>query len=339
MAIPEQLAIRLSGVTHRVHRMPVLVLMQHSRCNCRCLMCDIWRANKQLQEIGAAQIERHIDAFRGLGVRQVLLSGGEALMHSNFEALCRSLAQLGARMTLLSTGLLLGRNADSIREHIHEVIVSLDGSEETHDRIRNIPRAYERLEHGVRALRSAAPDVDLGARCVIQRENYPDLAGVISAAKTMQFDWVSFLGADVSSEAFNRPGGWSEDRIATVGLSSGQCDEFEQILDDVLDAFGDDLRSGFVVEGPAELRRILARFRAGCGTQDFPPQRCNAPWVSAVIESDGTVRPCYFHEPYGILDDAGFAEIVNSPNAIRFRRNLDVNKNETCRRCVCTLNI
>ncbi|MEO5998836.1 MAG: SPASM domain-containing protein [Chitinophagaceae bacterium] len=28
----------------------------------------------------------------------------------------------------------------------------------------------------------------------------------------------------------------------------------------------------------------------------FPFKKCNAPWVSTVIEADGTVTPCFFHE-------------------------------------------
>ncbi len=74
---------RLNAATHRMHAMPILVLMPHSRCNCRCVMCDIWRANKNRQEISEADLQAHIDDLKTLGVEQILLSGGEALMHSN----------------------------------------------------------------------------------------------------------------------------------------------------------------------------------------------------------------------------------------------------------------
>jgi radical SAM protein with 4Fe4S-binding SPASM domain len=59
--------------------------------------------------------------------------------------------------------------------------------------------------------------------------------------------------------------------------------------------------------------------------------------VSAVLEPGGQLRPCFFHEPYlsSSSDDLGSA--LNAPEAIAFRRLLDVNANETCRRCVCTI--
>src|SRR3546814_4394761 len=49
-----------------------------------------WKANHEKKELTPAAISKHIRAFEKLGVTQVALSGGEALMHSNLWALCRS---------------------------------------------------------------------------------------------------------------------------------------------------------------------------------------------------------------------------------------------------------
>jgi len=302
-------------------------------------MCDIWRANKNLQEIDRGLIERHLQALESLGVRWIILSGGEALMHSDLWSLCKSLAPLKAKTTLLSTGLLLERSTESIAAWVDEVIVSLDGSEAVHDRIRNIPRAYDKLKKGVNALRRGAPAVEVGARCVLQRENYHDFAGIVESAKALNLDWISFLAADVSSEAFNRPGGWAGEKTAEVSLTAEHCDELEEILRQSFVDFAEDYRSRFIVETPGKLLRIVTYFRALKEDTSFPQQRCNAPWVSAVVEPDGQVRPCYFHEPYGRLNGTSLMDIINSPEAISFRRDLDVNKNEICKRCVCTLHV
>jgi radical SAM protein with 4Fe4S-binding SPASM domain len=56
-----------------------------------------------------------------------------------------------------------------------------------------------------------------------------------------------------------------------------------------------------------------------------------------VVESDGTVRPCFFHAPLGNVSKGGLREVVNGPAAIEFRRKLDIAANEICRRCVCSL--
>ncbi len=338
MSILESVALRINRMSNRVGRVPILVLLPHSRCNCRCLMCDIWRANKNLQELSPEFIGRHVEAMQDLGVRWIVLSGGEALMHANLWNLCEQLSCLNAKITLLSTGLLLERNVAEIAEWIDEVIVSLDGSDSVHDRIRNIPRAYEKLRDGVAALRNGAPGVDIGARCVLQRENYFDFRGIVKAAKELRLDWISFLAADVSSEAFNRPGGWPDERKTEVRLTPDQCDELENTIRQSAIEFAHHYKSVFIAESPEKLLRIVQYYRAINGDATFAKQKCNAPWVSAVVEPDGQVRPCYFHKSYGQLAEGGLAELINSPAAIAFRRNLDVNKDPVCQRCVCTLN-
>src|SRR5205085_1498683 len=114
-------------------KLPILILYPHSRCNCRCVMCDIWKTT-DAREITAADLDRHLEGIESLGVRWVVFSGGEPLMHSDLFRLCARLRLLRIRLTILSTGLLLEQHAQSITEHLDEVIVSLDGPREIHDR-------------------------------------------------------------------------------------------------------------------------------------------------------------------------------------------------------------
>jgi sulfatase maturation enzyme AslB (radical SAM superfamily) len=67
--------------------------------------------------------------------------------------------------------------------------------------------------------------------------------------------------------------------------------------------------------------------------------RCNAPWVSAVIEANGDIRPCFFHPAIGNIHDGPLTCILNAPTAVGFRKNLDVETNPICRQCVCSLYI
>jgi len=87
----------------------------------------------------------------------------------------------------------------------------------------------------------------------------------------------------------------------------------------------------------AKLRRLADYFAAVRGAGAFPHHKCNAPWVSAVIEADGSVRPCFFHQAYGNIHDAPFDEVLNAPRAMAFRKGLKVRKNPVCRQCVCFL--
>ena len=331
-ASPEAALPRFDPVT----RLPILILYPHSRCNCRCLMCDIWR-DRNRQEISAEDVAGWLAEWRTLGVRRVVLSGGEALLHSHLWELCRLLKDEGIGITVLTTGLLLTRDADPLAFYCDDVVVSLDGPREVHDRIRNVPRAFDRLAEGVAALRAAGPEITISGRCTVQRENYRDLRATVAAARELGLDRLSFLAADVTSEAFNRPGGWDSDRISEVALRR----EDLPILAAELDALALDCSDGFLAESPAKLRRrLLQHFSALLGEGDFAPVVCNAPWVSAVVEADGTVRPCFFQPPLGNLRQAGSLDaLLNSPQAIAWRQGLDTRRDEICRRCVCSLSL
>jgi MoaA/NifB/PqqE/SkfB family radical SAM enzyme len=324
-------------ITHRLRSVPVVVLMPHSACNCRCVMCDIWKANADKREISDVELSRHLEAFRRLGVRWVVLSGGEALMHSNLWALCGLLRSLPAKITLLSTGLLLRRHAESVVRWCDEVIVSLDGSREVHNRIRNIPAAYEKLVEGIQALRAISPSFRIIGRCVLQKMNFFDLPNIILSAQEIGLEQISFLAVDVFSTAFNRAAPWPSARIVEVALSERETEVFAKLVEQAIVDFAEAFRSGFIAERPDKLRQLPKYFAAALGKRDFPTPRCNAPWVSAVIEADGTVRPCFFHPALGNLHENSLDAILNSRQALAFRKNLDVQNNPVCRKCTCSL--
>jgi MoaA/NifB/PqqE/SkfB family radical SAM enzyme len=317
--------------------MPVVVLMPHSRCNCRCVMCDIWKANHDGHQLTPEDLEPHLEALRRLRVRWVVLSGGEALLHPNLWTLCALLKALDVKITLLSTGLLLTCYATEIVRWCDEVTVSLDGSRAVHDAIRRVPNAFDRLAEGIAALKALSPSLRVTARCVVQRANYADLPGLIDTAHTLGLDQLSFLAADVTTEAFNRPTPWDDERTAEIALDRDETAAFAQIVEDVIAHYTEDFASGFIAESPQKLRRLLRYFAALHGDGDFPETICNAPWVSTVIEADGTVRPCFFHGPLGNLREQPLDVILNSQRARAFRRALDVKHDAICRRCVCTL--
>src|ERR1700682_541154 len=77
-------------MTHAIETLPVLLIDAHSRCNCRCVMCDIWKTDER-REFTLAQLESQMHAIERLQVRWVVFTGGEAFMHSNLFALSERL--------------------------------------------------------------------------------------------------------------------------------------------------------------------------------------------------------------------------------------------------------
>ncbi len=321
---------------HVIRELPVLVILPHNRCNCRCLMCDIWKI-RQTREITAQDMEPHIASLRQLRVGWVVFSGGEPLMHSDLWTMTRMLRREGIRITLLTAGLTLQPFAAKVAEEFDDVIISLDGPPQIHDRIRGMAGAFERLKKGIQALRQIRPSIPINARCTVQKANHRHLRAVVATALELNLSSVSFLAADLRSEAFNRATPWPMDKMSAVALDGLESEALIKELDWLILEYPQLIRQGFIHESVEKLRRIGLHFRSELGETSPLAPRCNAPWVSAVIESDGAVRPCFFHRPIGSLQRGTLAEILNGEQAVLFRSRLDVSKNPICQRCVCSL--
>jgi len=316
---------------------PILVVHAHSSCNCRCVMCDIWKT-RDSRIFGIRDLEPQLDSIRRLGVRWIVFSGGEPLMNPELPQLCSTLRQEGIRLTLLSTGLLLKKYASAVAAGFDDVIVSLDGPPGIHDQIRRVERAFTLLQEGVCALREVRPDIRITARCTVQKASHRYLWETARTAKRLLLNGISFLAADLTSTAFNRPLAWPVSRQAEIGLSLSELAVLEEGIETLICRGEQEFGANFIAESPEKLRRIARHFRAHLGLDAAESPVCNAPWVSAVIEVDGAVRPCFFHPSIGNLHGTTLEAVINGSKGRDFRADLDIASNSICKNCVCSLN-
>jgi MoaA/NifB/PqqE/SkfB family radical SAM enzyme len=324
--------------THHISALPVVILMPHSACNCRCVMCDIWKDNKNLKQLTEADITDLLSSLKKLGTQQVVMSGGEALLNTNFFKLCEILKKENIKISLLTTGLSIKQNADELLKWVDDIVVSLDGDEAMHDAIRNIPNAFKKLKEGVGYIKALNPSYRITARTVIHRLNFRNWPAIIAAAKDMGIDQISFLPADISSHAFNRQTAWAEPKQHEILLSEHELPELQEVINKVLNQ-STYFTTRFIAESDAKIRDIYNYYAAFYGLNPFPYKKCNAPWVSTVVEADGSVRPCFFHDTIGNIRDNSLDEILNNKTATDFRRTLDMSTNPTCVKCVCSLSL
>jgi Fe-coproporphyrin III synthase len=321
----------------RLTTLPILILNVHNRCNCRCVMCDIWKRESS-DQIRTEDLQRHRTSFENLGVRQVVLTGGEPLLHSDLATLCGFFREQNIHLTLLTTGLLLHKRAEEVASLFDDIILSLDGPQEIHDAIRRVNGAYNMIHRGVAAVRRHNPVIPISCRTTIQKANHRHLRATVDAARSLGLDSISFLAADLTSEAFNRTLLWPIERQSEIGLSLEEVAALEEEIELLLLEYGDGIKHKYIAESATKLRTIARRFREHLGQISPQAPICNAPWVSAVVEVDGSVRPCFFHPAIGNMTSSTLEEIINGDAAQSFRQSLDIETNPTCQRCVCSLN-
>lgn len=322
---------------HHLISLPILILNVHNRCNCRCVMCDIWKRETNI-ELKTSNLERHRDSMRRLGVRNVVLTGGEPLLHSDLPAFCNFFRKEGIHLTLLTTGLLLQKRAETVAELFDDVIVSLDGPEEVHDAVRRIQGAFRLIHDGIVSIRNIRSKMQISGRSTVQRSNYALMRKTVAAAKELQLSSISFLAADITSEAFNRTLVWPGERQSEIALTAKEVLGLEEEIEQLILECDEEICNRYILEGPDKLRRLAKHFRAHLGQIRHQAPICNAPWVSSVVEVDGSVRPCFFHRTIGNLTNSTLEDVVNGKDALLFRKSLNIAKNATCQRCVCSLN-
>lgn len=325
--------------TGKISALPIVILMPHSACNCRCIMCDIWKDNQHLKQLTEKDIRNLLETLKKFETKQVLMSGGEALLNPNFFKFCEILNGQNIKVTLLSTGLTLKKHSVQLIEWVNDIIISLDGDEPLHDQIRNIKGAYQKLKEGVQSIKSLNPEFRITGRSVIHRLNFMYWPSIIESAKELGLDQISFLPADVSSHAFNREVLWSDVRQHEILPLMEELPELNRVITNLLVNNKYEFEKKFIAESPEKIRNIYSYYAGFYGLNSFPFKKCNAPWVSTVIEADGTVRPCFFHKALGNIHENKLDEILNGSPAMDFRKNLDMDNNSICKKCVCYLNL
>jgi MoaA/NifB/PqqE/SkfB family radical SAM enzyme len=330
--IATAMLVRLGEVTNRTFVLPLVIFYPTSRCNSRCISCDWWRQSGE-GDLTLEEIDEIAGCLPSMGTRLVVFSGGEPLLRPEvFDAAALFKAR-GLELHLLTSGILLERFAEQVARRFARVTVSLDASSEAlYERVRGVS-ALSTVTRGVARLRSVDASLPITARATLHKTNFREMPRLIDCAHRLGLDGISFLPADVSSRAFGRD---QTPNAATLALDAGEILEFRETVERTLSAYRDDVASGFVAESPQKLRRLPQYYAALSGDEPFPPVRCNAPWVSIVIEANGSVRPCFFHDAIGNVRDTPLDAIVGD-NLRAFREAFDVNANPVCRRCVCSL--
>ena len=319
-------------LTDRIATLPLAILYITDRCNSKCISCDYWRYGQTNMALPLA--EQIAAELPSLGTRMALISGGEPLLHPHWYDLVAAIRQHVPQVVLLTSGILLPKNIERVRELCEHTIVSLDGATpETYKRIRGVD-GFGAVERGVRGLVEAGGGVSL--RCTLQRDNYQEMPALIHLARAWGVRQISFLTVDVSTHiAFARQADFNQ----SMALRHDDLSAFAHVLDEVEREFATDFADGFIAESPAKLRGLQRYFAALVGEGAFPPVRCNAPQWSCVIRTDGSVQPCYFIEGdrgQGTGDRTSLRSALNKPSLMQLRQAIRQGERAECGRCVCS---
>lgn len=285
-----------------------------ARCNMKCLHCasDLGDGRNRGEELSLAEARRLCHELAELGCESVVLSGGEALLRHDWEAIARELVELGMAVSLITNGLLVDeRVADRIRNAgLCRVALSLDGLEPAHNYIRRNPRSYQRVCQAFLLLKQRGLQVNIVTH--INRMNLPELPAMEER--------ICELGADV----------WRLQLGSPVGRLARHPEL--HILPDDLPAIGDFLvaakRRGrvpiSVCDNVGYFSRHERELRAGKGRLFDFWCGCSAGCLTVGIEANGNVKGCLSLQSdrfvEGNVRQQSLREIWEKPGAFAYTR-------------------
>jgi len=238
------------------------------RCNLECKMCPFWRREDE-ELLSVPQEIRMMDALARAGVSFLGFEGGEPLLRRDVGEILKE-AHARFHTSLVTNGWLLEHRLPEIADHLDLLFVSLDGIGETHDRLRGIPRSFERAVQGMRASRSAVPTV---ISHTVTRENLDHAEPIVELAERL----------DVSLTV----------QIAYDYRTADPMSPERERLRPTIERLRDLRKSGApLLESVEYFDAILGSWYSG------KPWRCK-PWLTINIDPSGRiVLPCYVLQEY-----------------------------------------
>ena len=289
------------------------------KCNLRCTYC--YNAEIRSESLAGARTRRSrwltqsgllrlLGELNGLGAGQIVLSGGEPLLHPGLFELARRGRELGMNISLLTNGTLVTREvAAQLVDCVDTVEISLDSPrEETNDLTRGAG-SYSKIVRGIEHLVAA------GHRAVV-------LKPVLSRANLSHIEelprFAARLGCRVNQPTlclpFRTPGG---------GIDDSSTPELDEAMT-ALDRFEAEMRYCF---GTA----------ASAPPPVGPALSCGMGKRVLAIDYEGNVYPCQaLHDEEmicGNVKHQPIADIYHRSSLIRRLSRFSVFDVERCRGC------
>jgi MoaA/NifB/PqqE/SkfB family radical SAM enzyme len=158
------------------------IVLLNRRCNLRCVFCDHWHFRDELPR---PAVDALIDQAPGVGVRVLVLTGGEPFLRRDLFEIVDAARGRGLSVNITTNGTMIERRMRQLAAHPPQSIsVSVDGLDGTHDRLRGRPGTAERAWRGIERV-LAETDIAVNVYFVVTGANVGELTAVHDRARAL----------------------------------------------------------------------------------------------------------------------------------------------------------
>ncbi|MCL2306278.1 MAG: radical SAM protein [Planctomycetaceae bacterium] len=255
------------------------------RCNMRCDHCRA--AHQQNVDMPVEQVVKIIQFARQFGPdsKEIIVSGGEPLLHSAFCDVMRSVKENGGEfVTLTTNGSMLTAQHLELFEELKfgrlQISISLDSSQESkHDSFRHYQGAFAKANKALAmVVQSKTPNLTASIRCTIKATQIPEMEAVVEHANSLGCQRISFSAIHPAGQAINRDDLWMS--------SSDKFDFIREVYR---------LKTKYphlnVTTGDP-LKCLLQEANELADENELVFDGCGAGVIAFNVNADGTMTPC-----------------------------------------------
>jgi MoaA/NifB/PqqE/SkfB family radical SAM enzyme len=330
----------ISGIKYhtagRLHTPKPLYATLHltHRCNSRCVMCSDWRMPVNHSELTLEQVRGIFSNRLFDSVRKIALSGGEPTLREELVEIADTLLECCPRveqMALLTNGLepqLVMEKAEGLlrlpkrgRPVEIQIQVSVDGYGDVHEKVRRVPRAFEKAVETLERLKKLRQETPfyLCITCVVQPLNIGSLVRLCEFGQSVGIP-VNFVPVNIGTALVGCPADDTAAAGSALRMSGDQLEELEHLIESRLRPY---LK-------PSNAPFWERYFKIVRGEERKLP--CFLRHSFAGVDSDGSLYTCDRDTSMAIGDVLDFPadELWYSSRARDVRRTVE---EQSCRHC------
>lgn len=176
------------------------------RCNFSCRMCYVHLKPDQIsrygRELTAKEWIRIAEEAREAGTVWLCVTGGEPLMHPEFETIWKELCRMGFFITLqTNASLIKGKTAELLAEYppVGAKITLYGSNNEVYEKVCRVKNGFTDVDAGIRRLREMKIPVQMISTII--RQNEANAKGMAEYAYTHRIPWMATGGVKASCRA------------------------------------------------------------------------------------------------------------------------------------------
>lgn len=326
----------------KIHPNYIRLELTH-KCNLNCIMCPAFLRTPRAgeNELELDEIKKIIDELSGYAPKPyVSVSGGEPFLRRDIFEILKYLEARGLKYKVLTNATTLFPGvADRLKELSPDIFqVSLDGPQQIHDRIRQLPGAFLMTTQALRDIKKNTKFRIL-LMCIVSSVNAAYLSDVALIAQDLGVDLCFGHLSFIDPKRFERQKKIMQEEFG-MGLddSRNSCPASLYTLD-----------TGKLFEQIAKIRKSKRKINIfftqelseGQITKHYSERdshvfsdKCYYPWYGARVDPYGEVSVC--KDSYlmvGNIKSSPLGDLYNNQRANRFRAYLRRNLLPLCLRC------